>query len=159
MFPRPLITIFAVVALGPWLGFGAAITGIALAGICLYYLGRRMKRDAVRRIAGAGLNRMTKLLRRHGLTAAFACSIAPVAPFIAVGMVAGAMRVKLWHYLAGMLAGMLPGALAATLFADQIAAALDDPGRINWWVVAAVVLVFVALMLAARRWLKRLEAA
>jgi uncharacterized membrane protein YdjX (TVP38/TMEM64 family) len=118
-----------------------------------------MKRDAVRRIAGAGLNRMTKLLRRHGLTAAFACSIAPVAPFIAVGMVAGAMRVKLWHYLAGMLAGMLPGALAATLFADQIAAALDDPGRINWWVVAAVVLVFVALMLAARRWLKRLEAA
>jgi phosphatidylserine/phosphatidylglycerophosphate/cardiolipin synthase-like enzyme/uncharacterized membrane protein YdjX (TVP38/TMEM64 family) len=159
MFPRPLITIFAVVALGPWLGFGSAITGIALAGICLYYLGRRMKRDAVRRIAGAGLNRMTKLLRRHGLTAAFACSIAPVAPFIAVGMVAGAMRVKLWHYLAGMLAGMLPGALAATLFADQIAAALDDPGRINWWVVAAVVLVFVALMLAARRWLKRLEAA
>ena len=57
---------------------------------------------------GRGPNRMTKLLRRHGLSASFACSIAPVAPFIAVGMVAGAMRVKLWHYLAGMLAGMLP---------------------------------------------------
>lgn len=157
MFPRPLITIFAVMALGPWLGFGAAMTGVGLAGICLYYLGRAMKRDTVRRIAGASLNRMTKLLRRHGLSAAFACSVAPVAPFIAVGMVAGAMRVKLWHYLAGMLGGMLPGALAATLFADQLAAALDDPGRINWWLVALVVLAFVGLMLAARRWLKRLE--
>jgi uncharacterized membrane protein YdjX (TVP38/TMEM64 family) len=158
MFPRPLLTIFAVVALGPWLGFGAAMSGVALSGICLYYLGRSMKRDTIRRIAGAGLNRMTKLLRRHGLSASFACSIAPVAPFIAVGMVAGAMRVKLWHYLAGMLAGMLPGALAATLFADQLAAALEDPGRINWWLVAGVVLVFAALLVAARRWLKRLEA-
>ncbi len=158
MFPRPLLTIFAVVALGPWLGFGVAMMGVALSGICLYYLGRSMKRDTIRRIAGAGLNRMTKLLRRHGLSASFACSIAPVAPFIAVGMVAGAMRVKLWHYLAGMLAGMLPGALAATLFADQLAAALEDPGRINWWLVAGVVLVFAALLVAARRWLKRLEA-
>lgn len=159
MFPRPLITIFAVMALGPWLGFGAAMAGVGLAGICLYCLGMAMRRDTVRRIAGASLNRMTKLLRRHGLSAAFACSIAPVAPFIAVGMVAGATRVKLWHYIAGMLAGMLPGALAATLFADQLAAALDDPGRINWWMVALVALAFVALTLAARRWLKRLETA
>jgi uncharacterized membrane protein YdjX (TVP38/TMEM64 family) len=159
MFPRPLITIFAVVALGPWVGFGAAMAGVALSGVVLYYLGRAMKRDTIRRIAGAGLNRMTRLLRRRGLAASFACSIAPVAPFIAVGMVAGAMRVKLWHYLAGMLAGMLPGALAATLFADQIAAALEDPARINWWVVGIVLAVFAALLVGARRWLKRLEAA
>lgn len=158
MFPRPLITIFAVVALGPWLGFGTAMAGVALSGVSVYYLGGAMKRDTIRRIAGAGLNRMTKLLRRHGLSASFACSIAPLAPFIAVGMVAGAMHVKLWHYLAGMLAGMLPGALAATFFADQIAAALDDPARINWWVVAAIALVFTALLFGARRWLKRLEA-
>ncbi|MGQ0652511.1 MAG: VTT domain-containing protein [Betaproteobacteria bacterium] len=95
MFPRPLITIFGVVALGPWLGFAAAITGIALSGICSYYLGRSVKRDTIRRIAGAGLNRMTKLLRRHGLSASFACSIAPVAPFIAVGMAAAARAHKL----------------------------------------------------------------
>ena len=158
MFPRPLLTIFGVVALGPWLGFTVAMVGAGLSGLCVYYVGRAMKRDTIRRIAGAGLNRMTKLLRRHGLSASFACSIAPVAPFIAVGMVAGAMRVKLWHYLAGMLAGNLPGVAATTLFADQLAAALDDPGRINWWVVAGIVLVLVALTFAARRWLKGLEA-
>ena len=157
MFPRPLLTIFGVVALGPWLGFAVAMMGAAAAGLSVYYAGRAMNRDTVRRIAGSGLNRMTKLLRRHGLSASFACSIAPVAPFIAVGMVAGAMRVKLWHYLAGMLAGMLPGAAATTLFADQLAAALDDPSRINWWVVGAIVLVFVALTIGARRWLQRLE--
>ena len=157
MFPRPLLTIFGVVALGPWPGFAVAMAGAGLSGLCVYYAGRAMKRDTIRRIAGHGLNRMTKLLRRHGLSASFACSIAPVAPFLAVGMVAGAMRVKLWHYLAGMLAGNLPGVAATTLFADQLAAALDDPSTINWWVVAGIVLVFAALMYGARRWLQRLE--
>ncbi|HYD57575.1 MAG TPA: VTT domain-containing protein, partial [Burkholderiales bacterium] len=158
MFPRPLITMFGVVALGPLAGFAAAMTGVALSGACLYGLGRVMKRDTVRRIAGERLNRTAKLLRRHGLAASFACSIAPVAPFMAVGVVAGAMRVKLWQYLAGMLGGMAPGAAATTLFAEQLAAALDDPGLINWWIVAGIFAAFAALVFGARRWLKRLEA-
>ncbi len=33
MFPRPLITLFAVVALGPWLGFGYAMSGILIAAL------------------------------------------------------------------------------------------------------------------------------
>jgi phosphatidylserine/phosphatidylglycerophosphate/cardiolipin synthase-like enzyme/uncharacterized membrane protein YdjX (TVP38/TMEM64 family) len=158
MLPRPLVTVFGVVALGPLAGFATAMAGVALSGACCYYIGRAVRRDTVRRIAGRSLNRMTKLLRQRGLAASFACSIAPVAPFIAVAMVAGAMRVRLWHYLAGMLAGMLPGALATTLFADQLAAALEDPARINWWMVAAVAVVFVALLAGARRWMKTLEA-
>jgi phosphatidylserine/phosphatidylglycerophosphate/cardiolipin synthase-like enzyme/uncharacterized membrane protein YdjX (TVP38/TMEM64 family) len=158
LFPRPLITVFAVVALGPWMGFSTALAGAALSGVCVYYLGRALKRDTVRRLAGPGLNRMTKLLRQRGLAASFACSIAPVAPFIVVGMVAGAMRVRLWHYLAGMLGGMLPGTAATTVFADQLAAALEDPARINWWVVAAVGAALVTLLAGARRWMTRLEA-
>jgi hypothetical protein len=43
--------------------------------------------------------------------------------------------------------------LAATVFAAEIAAALEDPSRINWWVIGGVVAVLVVGTAAVRRWL------
>src|SRR5690349_22772721 len=37
---------------------------------------------------------------------------------------------------------MLPGMLAATVLSDQLAAALEDPSRVSWWLVAAAVAAF-----------------
>jgi phosphatidylserine/phosphatidylglycerophosphate/cardiolipin synthase-like enzyme len=59
MFPRPLITLAAVVAFGPWLGFVYAMGGILIATAAGYYAGRLFDRDTVRRIAGQRLNRLT----------------------------------------------------------------------------------------------------
>jgi phospholipase D1/2 len=53
--------------------------------------------------------------------------------------------------------GMTPGTLATTVFANEIEAALEDPGRINYWVVAAVVLVLAALVVGVRRWMLKLS--
>ena len=53
MFPRPLITLAAVVAFGPWLGFLYALIGILVAAAVAYYAGR-LRRDTVRRLAGRG---------------------------------------------------------------------------------------------------------
>src|SRR4030095_6288604 len=39
MFPRPLITLFAVIAFGPLLGFVAAMTGITLGSLRTAYEG------------------------------------------------------------------------------------------------------------------------
>jgi uncharacterized membrane protein YdjX (TVP38/TMEM64 family) len=67
-------------------------------------------------------------------------------------MVAGAVRIKVWHYIAGTVLGMAPGTLATTVFGDQLATALEDPSRINYWLVAAVAVVFVLLIWCVRRW-------
>ena len=40
MFPRPLITLFAVIAFGPVLGFAYAMSGILLASLATYFAGR-----------------------------------------------------------------------------------------------------------------------
>src|SRR5438067_5560284 len=37
MFPRPLITLLAVIAFGPWLGFGYSLVGIVASSILTYY--------------------------------------------------------------------------------------------------------------------------
>jgi uncharacterized membrane protein YdjX (TVP38/TMEM64 family) len=152
MFPRPLITLFAVVAFGPWLGVGYALAGILLAAASNYYVGRMMNRATVRKIAGNRLNRISEVLRRRGLIAMTAVRLVPIAPFAVVGLVAGAIRVRLHHFIAGTFLGMLPGALATTVFGDQLTAALRDPGLINYWLIAGVVVVFAIGIFAVRRW-------
>jgi uncharacterized membrane protein YdjX (TVP38/TMEM64 family) len=153
MFPRPLITLAAVLVFGPWLGFTYAMAGILVAALVTFYAGRLVRRDTVRRLAGRKLDRLSEAMRARGLLAMTAVRLVPLAPFPVVGLVAGAIHVKLWHYALGTFIGNLPGVLAATVFADQIAAALDDSSRINWWVVGGVVAVLVAGTWAVRRWL------
>jgi uncharacterized membrane protein YdjX (TVP38/TMEM64 family) len=153
MFPRPLITLAAVLVFGPWLGFGYAMAGIMVAALLSFFAGRLVRRDTVRRLAGRKLDRLSAALRQRGLAAMTAVRLVPLAPFPVVGLVAGAIRVKLWQYTLGTFLGNLPGVLAATVFADQIAAALDDTSRINWWVVGGVIAVLVVGTLAVRRWL------
>jgi uncharacterized membrane protein YdjX (TVP38/TMEM64 family) len=155
MFPRPVLTLAAVVAFGPWLGFLYAAGGIVLSAAVHYVAGRMLHRDTVRRLAGEKLNSMMHMLRQRGLLAITALRLVPVAPFAVEGFLAGAVRIKLWHFLIGTFIGILPGTLAATVFGDQIDAALHDSSKINWWLVAGALVVFAAAMLMVRRWFNR----
>jgi len=152
MFPRPLITLFAVIAFGPVLGFIYSIVGILGAALATYYVGRALPKGSVRHIVGDKLNEMTEVLRRRGLLACFAMRIVPAAPFAVEGIAAGAVRIKLWHYSLGTVLGMAPGTLTTSVFGDQIQTALADPSRMNYWLIAGVVLFFVVLILIVRRW-------
>jgi uncharacterized membrane protein YdjX (TVP38/TMEM64 family) len=159
MFPRPLITLFAVIAFGPVTGFIVAMCGIALSAASVYVAGRALPDRTLGRVAGDKIERATKALRGQGLLASFAAAIAPIAPFPVIGMVAGNCGIKLWHYLAGTMLGMLPGTIVTTLFADQIANALNDPSSVNYWVVAAVVAALLGLMLLSRRLFNHMQRA
>jgi uncharacterized membrane protein YdjX (TVP38/TMEM64 family) len=155
MFPRPLITLFSVIAFGPVLGFVYAMTGILLASLATYFIGMRLPEDTVRRLAGSRMDGLVDVLRKRGLLACFAVRIVPVAPFAIEGMVAGEIGIKLWHYLLGTFLGMLPGTLTTTVFGDQIQTALEDPSRINWCLVGGVVVFFIVLIVIVRRWFAR----
>ncbi|MDB5811814.1 MAG: putative Phospholipase/Transphosphatidylase [Betaproteobacteria bacterium] len=151
MFPRPLITLFAVLVFGPWQGFAYALTGILLAALATYFAGRLLDRATVRRLAGPKLNRVSEKLSARGLLAMTAVRLVPVAPFFVVNMIAGAIRIKLWHFLAGTAIGMLPGTLAATVFADQLETALRRPGDVNLWLIGGIVLFMAAAIVFVRK--------
>ena len=155
MFPRPLITLAAVVAFGPWLGFAYALLGIVASSVVTYYAGTRMRRDTVRRLAGPGLDRMVDVLKKHGLVAMTLLRLVPLAPFAVEGFVAGAVRLKLWHLAAGTAIGMLPGTLATTVFGDQLERALTG-GSINWWLVGGCLALLGGGALAVKRWFSRM---
>ena len=153
MFPRPVITLFAVVAFGPWLGFAYAMLGIEFAAWLTYVAGMRFSRDTVRRVAGRNLNRIIDVMRRRGLIAMTALRLVPLAPFSVEGVVAGAVRIKLWHFMLGTAIGLLPGTLTATILSDQLQAALRDPGDVNYWLIAGALLLVVLATWYVRRWL------
>lgn len=153
MFPRPLITLFAVVAFGPWLGFLYAMTGVELAAWLTYAAGERLQRDTVRRVAGSRLNAVIDVMRRRGLIAMTALRLVPLAPFAVEGIVAGAVGVKLWHFMLGTALGILPGTLAATVFGNELQAALEDPGKVNYWLIGGALAFMVVATLLVRRWL------
>jgi len=157
MFPRPLLTLLTVIAFGPWLGFAYGMAGILVAALATYYAGQLLSRETVKRLAGEKLDDMSKKVRSHGLAAVTAVRIVPAAPFALEGIVAGAARIKLWHYTLGTFLGMLPGVLATSVFGVQITAALEDPSTINWWIVAGVVLAFVLFTYLVRRWFSQQE--
>ena len=155
MFPRPLLTLFTVIAFGPWLGFAYGMVGILLSALATYYAGRILKPETVRRLAGDKLDDATKALRRHGLLAMTAVRIVPVAPFLVEGILAGALRLKVFDFMAGTFLGMLPGVLATSVFGAQLTNALEDPSTINWWLVAAVLIAFVIMTWLVKRWFSR----
>jgi uncharacterized membrane protein YdjX (TVP38/TMEM64 family) len=155
MFPRPLLTLLTVIAFGPWLGFAYGMAGILVAALATYYTGRLLSKETVRRLAGDRLDDTSDKLRSHGLAAVTAVRIVPAAPFALEGIIAGALRIKLWHYTLGTFLGMLPGVLATSVFGGQLAAALEDPSQINWWIVGGVLFAFVVFTYLVRRWFSK----
>ena len=157
MFPRPLITLAGVVAFGPWLGFFYALVGIVLSAGVTYFVGRRMRRDTVRRLAGPKLDRMIEVLKKYGLLAMTLLRLVPIAPFAVESIVAGAIRMKLWHVVVGTAIGLLPGTLTTTVFGDAIETAVTGSGQVNWWIVGGAAALLAGGAWAVKRWFTRME--
>jgi uncharacterized membrane protein YdjX (TVP38/TMEM64 family) len=157
MFPRPLITLAAVIAFGPWLGFSYSLLGICAASAVTWYMGLHMRRDTVRRLAGPKLDRIIEVMRKRGLVAMTLLRLVPLAPFAVESIVAGAIRMKLWHVVVGTAIGLLPGTLTTTVFGDAIETAVTGSGPVNWWLVGGAAALLAAGAWAVKRWFTRME--
>lgn len=137
--------------LGAWQGFLVALGGSLTSALAGYAAGHVLRRDAIRRLAGRRLNRLSRAFARGGVATVTALRLAPVAPFTVVNLVAGASRLAARDFLLGTALGMAPGILVLTLLADRALAAIRDPGALSAAILAAVMLGG-ALGL---RWLRR----
>ncbi|HUJ01420.1 MAG TPA: VTT domain-containing protein [Usitatibacter sp.] len=157
MFPRWFITMISVIAFGPWRGFLYGICGMIVAGVVSYAPGRLVRRDTVRRLAGPRLNRMSAALYHRGALAVAIVRLLPIAPYVVVNLVMGAMRIRLRDFVLGSLVGIVPGMLAATVLSEQISRLLVAPAEINGWLIAIAVVLLVTIVYLGQRWLRRLD--
>ena len=148
---------FAALAFGPWRGFAVSMIGILISALATYAGGRTLPERTVQRLAGRRFAQTTAAIRRRGFVSVLAVSIAPVAPFPIVGMVAGAFRIRLRDYVLGTMLGMTPGTLAMTVFAKQIEVALENPEHINHGIIVGLIAVLATLTFTARRWMLKAQ--
>ncbi len=152
MFPRPVLTLVAILALGARIGLACSMAGVMLAALATYSAGRFLDRQAIRHLVGDTLDKASDVLRGHGVVAIFAANMLPVPPFGVQGIMAGAIRIKLWEYSLGTLLSLLPGALMITAFGQEIRTALDDPSKVNYWLPAIAAVAFAIFAFLGRRW-------
>jgi phospholipase D1/2 len=159
MFPRPLLTLAAAIAFGPWKGFAVAMSGIVSSAFFLYWSGRQIDKKTVSRIAGPRVERLSKMLGRKGFLAIAAVGMVPAAPFAVEMVVAGALRIPLRDLLLGVALAHLPGTIGTTVLGDQVVAALSHGREVNRGIIAAVVIGFIAIGIFSHRMWKKMEAA
>jgi phospholipase D1/2 len=154
LFPRPLLTLVSVMTFGVWLGLAYSTAGILIAALVTYYTGRLVKRETLRRLAGDGVDKAAKPVKKHGVVAVFAANMMPTPPFLVQNMVAGSIRIPLWEFMLGTLLALIPGILAWTVFGDQLTRAMDDASSVSWWAIIAAVVLFAGFVYLARRWVR-----
>jgi endonuclease/exonuclease/phosphatase family metal-dependent hydrolase len=120
----------------------------------MFAIGRHLRRETVRRLAGRRLNELSRRLGERGLLAIIFVRVVPVGPFSIVNIVAGASHIRWRDFLLGTLIGLLPGVMAASIFVDRVAAAIREPGTGTFALVAAAAALLIALVWTITRRLR-----
>jgi uncharacterized membrane protein YdjX (TVP38/TMEM64 family) len=160
VFPVLVLIAATAAALGPWLGFVTAMTGVVLSAFILFAIGRALGRERLQRLLGRRTARIQERVVGKGILAVVVIRMIPIAPFSVVNVVAGASTLPLRDFLVGTLLGMTPGILAMAVLGAQIADLARNASWVNMlllalaflgWLAICAGAQFVATWLAGRR--------
>ncbi len=157
LFPRALLTIAAAVAFGPVKGFIIAMTGVTISAAIGWFAGRQLDPARVKRWGGPRMEKVGKAIGKEGFLAVATVGLVPIAPFAVVVVAFGALRLKLWHVLAGVALAHLPGTIGSTLMGDQVHAMLSSDRSFNPMVVGGVVFAMAMVAFTTHRLWKRMQ--
>ncbi|ACC74489.1 VTT domain-containing protein [Paraburkholderia phymatum] len=153
--PVTLLIAVSGFVFGALWGSAYAFAGSMIAACVTYYAGASLGRDAVRKLAGSRINRISEKLGKKGFITVIVLRVVPVAPFTIINLAAGASHISLRAYLAGTVLGMTPGIVLATTFAHQLVAAVRHPSLAGLALVALIGAALVGLSVALQRFLAR----
>ena len=151
-FPVTILILATAYAFNPWPAAIYSLLGSVLSGTFLYLIGRLLGRKNVVRFAGKRLNRMNRLISRHGVLAMAAVRMIPVAPYSLVNLAAGAVRVPLRDFVFGTFLGMSPGVLGITFFESQVEEMVHSPSVGTLTVLIGALILMLLGIFAVRRW-------
>lgn len=153
----PVLVLIMVGALvfTPWPGMAYALLGMVAGATVTYGIGRYTGAQTMDRWTQGRLGLLSRHLQRRGLLTMMAVRVMPVAPFIMVNMVAGALRVRLRDYVLGTFFGLLPGTVMISLFMDRLAEAWRAPGASSYVALAACVVLLGVVFWWVRKRLLR----
>lgn len=153
--PVTLMIVATMTVFEPWIGAAYALLGTQFSAMVAFGLGHLVGRDAVSRIAGSRVNRLSRKLSERGVFTIITLRIVPVAPFTVINVIAGVSDIKFRDFAIGSFIGILPGVLAISLLADRIIASLQNPSLTSIVILVAAIVVVISALTLLRYWLNR----
>ncbi|MGJ8563448.1 MAG: TVP38/TMEM64 family protein [Alphaproteobacteria bacterium] len=142
-----------IVAFGPVYGSLYAWAATMVSATLNFWLGRWVGADRVKKFGGELVNRIISVVRRNGFVTSLAVRFVPTGPFVIVNMAAGVSGMKFPMFFAGTALGTIPKILVVGLLAQGVLSGAQGDRLMFAFVILA--LLFIAIMLIARRRLKR----
>lgn len=135
LLPATADVVLASLLYGFWWGFAIVYSGTLLGAALGYAVGRRWGSWAVRRLAGESMTcRLEQFAEQRGVQAVVLVRLMPALKAEVMNLVAGAVGMAFWPFMAASALGALP----ATALVVWLAA---DPQRLFWGVLGLSLLV------------------
>ena len=150
VFPVVVLIAATAAALGPWLGFVTAGTGVLLSALVLFGIGRVLGHVRLQRLLGRRALRVQNRIVGKGIVAVAMIRMVPIAPFSIVNVIAGASELRLRDYMLGTALGMLPGIIMMAVLGAQIADLARDASWANVLLLGFAIIAWSAVCLGVQ---------
>jgi uncharacterized membrane protein YdjX (TVP38/TMEM64 family) len=120
-----ILTVFGGFLFGLAVGVPAIVIAATLGAAIVYFAAKSAAGDFFRERAKGFFAQMEKGFRENELSYMFLLRLAPVFPFWAVNIGAGALGVSLRNYVIGTLFGIIPGSFVYASIGNAAGAAFD----------------------------------
>lgn len=150
-FPVTVLIAVSALMFEPLLAFVTALTGTLANATVTYAVGARWLRSTATDALGGVIDKLDRMLEHSGIIAIAVIRNIPLAPFTAVNLAAGMLRIRFRDYTLGTALGAVPGITAFTLFGQQLQAVLKNPTPATVLGLIAIILGWIALSLALQK--------
>jgi uncharacterized membrane protein YdjX (TVP38/TMEM64 family) len=120
-----ILTVFGGFLFGLALGVPTIVVAATLGAVAVFIAARTAAGDAFRQRAKGFFAQMEQGFRENELSYMFVLRLAPVFPFWAVNIGAGALGVSLRNYVIGTFFGIIPGSFVYASIGNAAGAAFD----------------------------------
>jgi len=125
--------------------------GSLSSALVLYALGRILKRDVIKRIAGSYMGKLSQALGRQGIVSVFLLHLFPICPFSILNLLSGATHIRFKDFVIGTLLGMTPGLFVVVFFGNRLLKIIEHPHALDILFLAAFAAAGFFVLRAARR--------
>ncbi|ABS62760.1 SNARE associated Golgi protein [Parvibaculum lavamentivorans DS-1] len=150
-FPVTVLIVATAATFGLWPGLLYAGIGSLASAAATYLAGRSLGADMLRNLIGPRINRIGRGIGKRGVVTIMTIRLVPVAPFMLVNLVAGALRVPIIDYMVGTLLGLAPGILVLSVLGDRVFTILQDPSLLDIAIILGSLAAWIALALGLQR--------
>jgi phospholipase D1/2 len=151
LFPLSVLIVVMAIVYGPVLGPIYTLIGAALSATVTFWIGRKLGRETVRKLAGRRLNDLSRALAKRGILAVVVARLLPIGPYSIVNVVAGASHIAWHNFLLGTVIGLAPGVVTTSVFIDRTIAAIREPSAGTFALLALIIAAIVALAWVLQR--------